>query len=264
MIKFIILTLINIFFFFSFHKKYYLKIYLTNILNKKFFVSKIKKKIIFFFLENSHCLQRYKTILTKEKKTIQWLNKIKQNEILWDIGANIGIYSLYASKIRNAKVVCFEPMSNSYNTLIKNIEINALNKKILAYPVALGAVNEPGFSIYESNHSASARHVITNNNIQLRKKFESIIILKPNFFKKLPKPTHIKIDTDGNEINILNNLNKILMSKYVKEICLEIEQDSNFENNKTIIKKFLKKFNFENYDYEKLSIGFNFFFKKIN
>lgn len=262
MIKFLILKIINIIFFFSFDKKYYLKIYIANILNKKFYISNIKNKNIYFHIENKHCLQRYKTILTKEKKTIQWLNKMNKNDVLWDIGANIGIYTLYAAIIKKVKVVSFEPMSNSYNTLIRNIDINGQNKKIFTYPVALGSKNETGLSIYKSNHSGSARHSIVNNSKNLKKNFENIIILKPEFFKKIPKPSYIKIDTDGNEITILKNLSKILRSKNIKEICLEIEQDHKFKNNKNFIKKFLKKYNFIEYDYEKLSIGFNIFLKK--
>jgi FkbM family methyltransferase len=264
MIKFIIQKLVNLIFFFSFKKKFELQVYLKNIIENKYYKKKINNKNINFYIENPHCLKRYSSILTKEKKTITWLNKMKSKDILWDIGANIGIYSLYAALIKKVKVVSFEPMSNSYNVLLKNIDINNLNKKIYSYPVALGDKNRIGFSIYDSNHAASARHVITNNLIKLKKNFENIIILKPDFFKKIPQPSHIKIDTDGNEIKILKELRAILKSKKTREICIEIEQNSHFKKDKNTIFKILKINNFTNYDYEKLTIGYNYFFKRLD
>lgn len=264
MIKFIILKLINLIFFFSFKKKFRLQLYLKNIIENNLYKKKINNKNISFYIENPHCLKRYSSILTKEKKTIIWLNKMKNKDILWDIGANIGIYSLYAAVIKKVKVVSFEPMSNSYNVLLKNIDINNLNKKIYSYPVALGDKNKIGFSIYNSNHAASARHLITDNFKKLRKNFENIIILKPDFFKKIPQPSHIKIDTDGNEIKILKELRAILKSKKTKEICVEIEQNSHFKKNKNTIFNILKMNNFINYDYDKLTIGYNYFFKRFD
>jgi FkbM family methyltransferase len=263
MIKFIISKLINLSFFFLFKKKYAIQIYLKKIIESRYFEKKINDKKIFFFVDNYHCLKRYKTILTKEKKTIIWLNKMKKKDILWDIGANVGIYSLYAAIIKKAKVISFEPMSNSYNVLLKNIDINNLNKKIYTYPIALGNKNENGFSIYRSNHAASARHMLINNLEKIKRKFENVIILKPDFFNKISQPSHIKIDTDGNEIKILKGLKIILKSKKTKEVCIEIEQNNSYEKNKDIIFKILKKNNFINYDYEKLTIGYNYFFKKI-
>jgi FkbM family methyltransferase len=262
MIKFLISKIVDCLLFFSFQKRYALQIYLKKILENRYYEKIIKTKKIYFFIDNYHCLKRYSTILTKEKKTITWLNRMKSNDILWDIGANVGIYSLYAAIIKRVKVISFEPMSNSYNVLLKNININNLSEKIYTYPIALGDKNRIGFSIYNSNHAASARHLIINSLKKLKRKFESIIILKPNFFKEIPQPSHIKIDTDGNEIKILKELKTILKSRKTKEICIEIEHTGDFEKYKKIIFKILKINNFINYDYERLTIGCNYFFKR--
>ena len=55
-------------------------------------------KKIKFINNNSLEEYRFKSLFSKEPETIYWIKKIKRNEILIDIGSNIGIYSLFAGK----------------------------------------------------------------------------------------------------------------------------------------------------------------------
>ena len=74
-----------------------------NLLNRDFIVSrKIANQIFKFFITHEIELWRSNTILTKEPETIEWINNFKKKEILYDIGANVGIYSLFASKKKNS------------------------------------------------------------------------------------------------------------------------------------------------------------------
>ena len=62
---------------------------------------------------------RGERLFSKEPDTIHWINEIMQpGDILYDIGANIGTYSLYAAS-RNIEVYAFEPESTSYAILNK-------------------------------------------------------------------------------------------------------------------------------------------------
>ena len=58
-----------------------------------------------------------------EKNILQYfLNKVSNTDIVWDIGANFGIYSLPLSKVvsSNGKVYAFEPEKNTFELLKKN------------------------------------------------------------------------------------------------------------------------------------------------
>ena len=66
---------------------------------------------------------RAKTLLTKEPETIEWINGFNKTDIFWDIGANVGVYSLYAA-LRGLSVLAFEPSPSNYYLLSRNIEIN--------------------------------------------------------------------------------------------------------------------------------------------
>ena len=266
MLKKIICILLDILFFFSGSKRWKLKFLVQNFLEKKNFIFVHRNKRIVFKVDSEHCLKRYKSILSKEKKTISWIDNMKRNDIFWDIGANIGIYSIYAAKINNLKVISFEPIVSSYHTLIKNIKENHLQKKIFAYPLALSNFNKDGYIFFESDHSGSAGHELGINSRNHNKKFQTILSLRPDFFivnfnKAIP--SHIKIDTDGNELSILRSMVKILKKNKLKSLCIENQFDKMAKIRENYIINFLKKFRFILKDKENLVAGYNmFFFKK--
>lgn len=81
---------------------------------------------------------------------------LKEDDIFLDLGANIGLFSLLASKCvgRNGKVVAFEPAPIIYNRLIENTQLNAL-KNIDARNIGLS--NEKGeltFYVSENGYDA--------------------------------------------------------------------------------------------------------------
>ena len=76
---------------------------------------------------------RIDTLLTKEPETIEWINNFKDNKelVFWDIGANIGLYSIYAAlRYKDIKIISFEPSTNNLRILSRNISINQLDEKI--------------------------------------------------------------------------------------------------------------------------------------
>ena len=264
MIKLFLNLLFQLLFFFSGKKKWKLKIFIQNILDKKYFRFTHKNKDIYFKIDSLHCLKRYSTILTKEKNTISWINNMRINEVMWDIGANIGIYSVYAAKLKKINVISFEPVTNSYNTLLKNIKINKLQNKIIALPMALSDKSCIAYMNFKSDHSGSAGHIysekLKNNN-----KFETTISLRSDFLIKnlnLPIPNYIKIDTDGNEIDILESMSHILKFKKVKSICIENQFDKYTNLREKKILNFVKKFKFQYGSKEILTAGYNMFFYK--
>jgi len=68
--------------------------------------------------------------------------------VLWDVGANVGIYTLYAAQ-REVTVCAFEPLAANYYVLNRNIQLNGLSGRICAYCLAfsgearLGVLNTP-------------------------------------------------------------------------------------------------------------------------
>ena len=69
---------------------------------------------------------RIDTFSEKEPETLEWIDEIPHNSILWDIGANVGLYSIYAAKRRNCQVFAFEPSVFNLELLARNIYLNNL------------------------------------------------------------------------------------------------------------------------------------------
>ena len=60
----------------------------------------------------------------------------KEGTVFFDIGANVGLYSLYAANTaRNVRVYSFEPHKFNFGTLLENIFLNHLEQSV--HPVSL-------------------------------------------------------------------------------------------------------------------------------
>ena len=93
--------------------------------------------------------ERYRadTYADKEPETLDWLDKnLRDGDVLYDIGANIGVYSLYAAKRRpNCRVYAFEPAGQNFARLLRNISINRLDNVI---PCNTPLSDEQSFALF--------------------------------------------------------------------------------------------------------------------
>ena len=113
----------------------------------------ILKKSIKFFIPNKVVEWRVDTFFTKEPETLEWINSFENNDetIFWDIGANIGLYSIYnALKNYKSSTFAFEPSTSNLRVL-RNISINDLEHKIKIFTNPLSNVTNKILLMQESN-----------------------------------------------------------------------------------------------------------------
>jgi len=203
---------------------------IDRIINKKKLVN--YKNIDFtFYVPNPLSLYRAKTFSTKEPDTLSWIDSLDKSSILWDIGANIGLYSIYAAKCRNIKVFAFEPSVFNLEFLAKNININKLQQNVIIVPVALSDKNDINLFKMNSPLWGGALSAFGVNYDQHGQNYNSAFeysipgLRADNVVEtfNIPMPDYIKIDVDGIEHLILNGAEKIL--KEVKGILIEIDDD---------------------------------------
>lgn len=162
---------------------------------------------------------RVRTLFTKEPETIAWIDTFESDEILWDIGANIGCYSLYAAK-KGIVVQAFEPAPVNFWLLNRNVAINKF-RKVTIYPFALSNRSEIFF--WEPNPLAG-----TAEN-QLLKEGKSCCVQAYTIDELAKKsgvqfPTHIKLDVDGIENLILEGATDSLRDKRVRSLICEVTE----------------------------------------
>lgn len=174
-------------------------------------------------------MERYRaeTFLTKEPETIAWIDHIKPGEILLDVGANIGIYTLYAAS-RGITVYAFEPMVENYHHLVRNIEHNAYDNAF-ALPWAIDAGQMRMEKIYLPKTAAGASggqlEAAKDENgkefvpAQVRHVLTMGLCEACDLLGILDAPLHIKIDVDGRE----------------KDICLDMLANGPFTRRSVLV-----------------------------
>jgi len=162
----------------------------------------------------------------KEQNTINWINSFKDHEVFFDIGANIGVFSIYAGLKKNIKVYAFEPEVNSFIDLTKTIKLNKCNN-ITPVLIALSDVRSANYFNYKSEFVSG--HSSHNFGDQTQKSFSyltcSDTIDNLVSTKKILEPNYIKIDIDGNEKEVFNGMQETLKLQSLKSVLIEINND---------------------------------------
>ncbi len=261
---------------------------ILNLLFKRSFIihlsdfieKQVKKDDMIFHVSNSLIQWRVNSFYEKEPETIDWINSFEKDSVFWDIGSNIGLYSIYAAKRKNAKVFSFEPSTSNLRILSRNIFINKLSNQIYLIPLALNSKNSLNFSqIKESTfreggaeNSFSVDYNWQGKSFKPKNEYNtlgtSIDFLTKN--KIIPLPNYIKIDVDGIEHLILRGGIETLKSKKIKSVLIEIN-DAFTEQHKTCIKimetlgfKISSKLHAPIFDNSKYKDQFNYIFKRVN
>ena len=181
---------------------------------------------------------RAKTLLTKEPETITWLDTITSSDVLWDVGACVGTYSIYAAVMSECKVVSFEPSANNFQMLQKNIFINKMHENIVAFPLALGTKFKYDLLLYNQPYKigSSSNDVLTSKyTTHKKRKTGGCIVDSINNLvnRGIEYPTYLKIDVDGIENDIIKGATKVIPN--LKSILIELYSDKK-EDLKTIKK----------------------------
>lgn len=148
----------------------------------------------------------------------------KKDVVFWDIGANIGLYSMFVAKSSNVqRIVCFEPEPRCIERIEANKRANVLNN-IQIYPVALS--DTIGLLNLTTNHEFGAgNHSLVNTNIGAGNDTIVVNVKTGDYIIKEYKekiPNIIKIDVEGAEINVLKGMSNTLKHPNCKMIICEI------------------------------------------
>jgi FkbM family methyltransferase len=168
-------------------------------------------------------------VLSKEPETIKWIDSFEPGDVLWDIGANIGVYTLYATLRPGVQIVAFEPAAGAYIALTRNIGLNDAHDRVAAYCLGISDTTGATRIYLEKPGASSAGHALHEPVNGPRGAFQpideqavmsaSIDDIASSF--GLPFPNHIKVDVDGLEARVVRGGIETLMDARLKSILVE-------------------------------------------
>ena len=172
----------------------------------------------------------------KEPDTIKWIKEvIKPGEVVYDIGANVGNYSLIIAKHlnQNVRVFAFEPAWFNFMKLNRNVTLNAQGTCV--FPVCAALASQTGISWlnYFTLEYGSSMHSL-GEPVRLRDQEFAPVLRQPVpsytmdqavAFLGIP-PNHIKIDVDGLEAQILEGASATLANSSLRSLLVELCGDN--------------------------------------
>ena len=155
-------------------------------------------------------------------------------DVVYDIGANVGTFSLIAALGRGASVVAFEPGYANFARLCENIWLNSCNELILPVPLPLLDKTAQTRFRYRTLEPGQSRHVIDAVDAPVRSPKQlygveqmmcGIRLDEARVLFALPNPNHIKLDVDGTELRALNGALETLRATSLKSVLIEADPD---------------------------------------
>ena len=214
------------------------------------------EKKLKFYTPTKMASYRAHTIFSKEKDTIKWIETYgKTNRIFFDIGANMGVYSLFYAATHKSKVYSFEPSFRNLDLLSRNISLNNLNDYI--YIISSPVFDKSMFNDFsKSTNTAAMAEATFGKNTKYINTYKTLSVSLDGLVDNnlIERPNLIKIDVDGNEKEVIDGAKKIIKS----DNCISILIETRDATSKFITKilsdsGFEKDLNFDHYDADKIS-----------
>ena len=184
------------------------------------------------FLNHSRrSFKRARTILTKEPDSLTWIDRMEPGSVFFDIGANVGVLTLYAATRGDIEVWAFEPAAVNYYNLVANCELNQLENRVRC--LQLGFSDQCGIEDLHVSQMMSARSFTFRESTKpdpRRKSFPSVQAVEvwtiDEFIASynVPRPNYIKIDVPGLTQQILAGARRTLAHPALREIQVEARE----------------------------------------
>lgn len=195
---------------------------------------------------------------------------ISDNAVVIDIGAHIGIFSIFAaSQTENITIYSFEPEPDNFQLLLENIKINHLENKICPFNLAVSNTNIPR-KLIRSAASLTAHSLFVNKfpEDEIKDSVEVNCTTLSDIFEinKVKKCDVLKLDCEGEEYNILLNAPDKILSKIV--IIRAEYHDGLTKYTHEDLVRVLKNINFEvkikkSYSFPTFNLGFLYAFNTV-
>jgi FkbM family methyltransferase len=185
---------------------------------------------------------RVETLFQKEPITISWLERMERGSVLLDVGANVGMYTIFGALQRDLRVIALEPESQNFALLNSNIQTNQLAGKVVAYPLAASDRSGPA-TLHLSEFNAGSSCHSAGEPVGFDLKPRTTPFTQGCFCVTLdelissgtiPVPDYLKVDVDGFEHKVLAGGMTLLANMKLRSILIEL--NTHLEEHREVIK----------------------------
>ena len=181
-----------------------------------------------FVLLGQAAAGRATSLLTKQPATIEWIESFRPGSVFWDVGANVGLYALYAAHRGDTRVVAVEPAAVNYYLLTANCEANGLDDQVDCLMIGLG--KHTGLARLQVSQFAPAHSFAFRGKRDRPQPGRQAAFLQSmdQLIEEygLPCPNYIKIDVPGLTEAIVEGGARTLQRTDVREVHIEVGEHS--------------------------------------
>jgi FkbM family methyltransferase len=150
------------------------------------------------------------------------LHALRAGDLFFDVGANVGVYSVLAG-VTGADVVAFEPCFSTYQRLLTNLTINHMRERVEAHQCAVGA--KDGLLVMVTDTLDSCNHVIQDDELEgehVDMRTLSSSWPRENGWPVVPELAVLKIDVEGYEKDVIDGAEWTMKHPCVKAVIIEL------------------------------------------
>ena len=213
---------------------------------------RVKGHLIKIDVESEIEHYRCRTYARKEPETLEWIERyFRPDDVMYDVGANIGLYSLFAAihLEKQCKVFAFEPEALNFAKLSRNIYLNSLSGTVV--PCCLAITDEVGFDSFFLNPdnfdkivngdelaAGSALHSFRSPKDFSGRTFKPVhmqggVGVSLDYLWQvwgLDFPNHVKIDVDGLEEQAITGARHTLTDQRLRSVLVEVSGKEGHED----------------------------------
>ncbi len=172
---------------------------------------------------------RYKSFYEKEPETIKWIDFFAASKFplnFLDVGANIGMYSLYfLSLVKNKMVICVEPFQKNFELLTQNLRLNNYVDRAQVINIPLSSEIKRGSAIVSDERPGGSGYKLIESDNGHQESIDVQVLDIDSILCPFDQKYVLKIDTDGSDFEILQGGIKSLQSGCIISILIEASQD---------------------------------------
>lgn len=178
-----------------------------------------------------------------------FLRVLRQEDLFIDVGANGGSYSILAAKVRGCHAIAFEPASDNFSMLMRNLSANSIQGLVTAHQTAVS--DFVGTGTMSSSSGATSQLIVSTTS---ERATETIAVTTLDSLDTPKGNVLVKVDVEGAEESVIRGATQFLRNDNVLAVMMEVHWDSTTLSPDSItVLRLMTELGFEHFHFDPIS-----------